>query len=167
LETLRKYEQIAAQLDPLQRSLVYYTGLKEPVNLYVHLNEQIRKLSGIVYNAHIEFRGNFSDFEKTNILNALQDGLKSNNVFLQLHNAETGSGFKFIVSGEEEITYSLVRWKIPGFSMQFMHGNTLLSSGILQIPVQVDREWLISATVKEIKQRNDFLKKIKEVFERR
>jgi hypothetical protein len=51
--------------------------------------------------------------------------------------------------------------------MQFMQGNTLLSSDILQIPVQIDREWLINATVKEIKQRNDFFKRIKEVFERR
>jgi hypothetical protein len=51
--------------------------------------------------------------------------------------------------------------------MQFMQGNTLLSSDILQIPVQIDREWLMSATVKEIKQRNDFYRKIRENFERR
>jgi len=167
LETLRKYEQIAAQLDPLQRSLVYYRGLAEPVNLYVYLNEQIRKLSGIVYTARIEFRGNFSDFEKNNILNALQEGMRSNNVLLQLNNTGTNAVFKFIVSGEEEITYSLVRWKIPGLSVQFMQGNTLLVSDQLQIPVQIDRDWLISATVKEIKQRNDFFKKIRENFERR
>jgi hypothetical protein len=167
LDTLRKYEHIAAQLDPLQRSLVYYRGLTEPVNLYVYLNEQIRKLSGIIYTAHIEFRGNFSDFEKDNILNALQDGLKSHNVLLQLHNTGTNAVFKFIVSGEEEITYSLVRWKIPGLSVQFMQGNTLLASDQLQISVQIDRDWLISATVKEINQRSNFYRKIKENFERR
>ena len=167
LETLRKYEHIAAQLDPLQRSLVYYQGLAEPVNLYVYLNEQIRKLSDIVYTAHIEFKGNFNDFEKNIILNALQDGLKSNNVFLQLLNTETNTFFKFIVSGEEEISYSLIRWKIPGLSVQLFHGNTLLVSDNLQIPIQIDKDWLISATVKEIKQRNDFFKKIKEIFEKR
>jgi hypothetical protein len=167
LETLRKYERIAAQLDPLQRSLVNYLGLAEPVNLYVYLNEQIRKLSNIVYTAHIEFRGNFSDFEKNNILNALQDGLRSNNVFLHLHNIEAAAGFKFIVSGEEDVNYSLVRWKIPGLSMQFIHGNTLLITDNLQITVQIDREWLINATVKEIRQRNDFFKKIKDTLERK
>jgi len=120
-----------------------------------------------VYTARIEFRGNFSDFEKNNILNALQDGMRSNNVLLQLHNTGTAVGYKFIVSGEEDINYSLVRWKIPGLSIQFMQGNTLLTSDQLQIPVQIDRDWLISATVKEIKQRNDFFKKIKENFESR
>jgi len=167
LETLRKYEHIAAQLDPLQRSLVYYQGLAEPVPLYEYLNEQIRKLSGIVYTAHIEFKGNFNDFEKNSILNALQDGLKSNNVSLQLQNTETNTYFKFIVSGEEDKTYGLVRWKIPGLSVQLFHGNTLLVSDNLLITVQTDRDWLISATVKEIKQKNDFFKKIKEIFEKR
>ena len=167
LETLRKYEHIAEQLDPLQRSLVYYIGLTEQVNLFVYLNEQIRKLKDIVYTAHIEFKGNFNDLEKNNILNALQDGLKSNNVSLQLQNAETSTYFKFIVSGEEETSYSLVRWKIPGLSVQLFHGNTLLVPDNLKIPDQLDRNRLINATVKEIKQRNEFYIKIKEVFERR
>jgi len=165
LETLRKYKQILAQLDPLQRSLIYYRGLTEPVNLYVYLNEQIRKIGNIVYNAHIEFNGNFSDLEKTNILNALQDGLKSNNVFMQLHNAETATNFKFIISGEEEKPYSsFVRWKVPGLSVQLYYGNTLLVSENLQVPIQINREWLISTTGKEIKQKKEFFINIKEVL---
>jgi hypothetical protein len=167
LETLRKYEQIASRLDPLQRSLVNYLGLTEPVNLYVYLTEQIRKLGGIVYAAHVEFRGNFSSFERNNILNALQDGLRSNNVFLQLHSAPTNTGFIFIISGEEEINYSLFRWKIPGLSVQFMQGNSLLKSDYIQVvPSQLNRDWLIDATVKEIKQKNDFFRKIKDVLEK-
>jgi hypothetical protein len=168
LETLRKYEQIAARLDPLQRSRVNYLGLAEPVNLYTYLNEQIIKLSGLVYAAHIEFKGNFSGFEQTNILNALQDGLKRNNVTLQLHNTPTNTGFIFIVSGEEEInSYNLVRWKMPGLSVQFMRGNSLLASDYVQAPAQVNREWLIDAVGKELRQRNDFYKRIKDVLERR
>jgi hypothetical protein len=167
LETLRKYEQIATRLDPLQRSLVNYLGLAEPVNLYAYLNEQIRKLSGIVYAAHIEFRGNFSSFEQSNILNALQDGLKGNNVSLQLHNAPTNTGFLFIVGGEEDINaYNFVRWKAPGLSVQLMQGNSLLISDHVPVTIQVSRQGLIDATVKELRQRNDFFREIKGVLER-
>ncbi|MDR0456537.1 MAG: hypothetical protein LBH20_07650 [Treponema sp.] len=167
LETLRKYGQIAARLDPLQRSLVNYLGLAGPVNLYVYLNEQIRKFSGTVYAAHIEFRGNFSSFEQNNILNALQDGLKSNNVTLSLHNVPTATDFLFIVGGEEDInSYSLVRWKTPGLSVQFMQGNSLLISDQVQVTVQINKDGLIDATVKEIRQRNEFFKKLKDILER-
>jgi len=45
LETLRKYEQIVSKLSPLERLLVNFLGLAEPVNLYSYLTDQIRKLS--------------------------------------------------------------------------------------------------------------------------
>jgi hypothetical protein len=166
LETLLKYEQIAARLDPLQRSLVNYLGLAEPVNLHAYLSEQIRKLSVSAYAAHIEFRGNFSSFEKNTILNALQDGLKDNKVTLQLHNAPTNTGFVFIFYGEEDVnSYGLVRWKTPGLSVQFLRGNSLLAADHVQVPAQINREWLINAVGKELRQRNDFYKRIKDALE--
>jgi hypothetical protein len=164
LETLRKYQQIVARLNPLERSLVNFLGSARPVNLHTYLIEEIRKLSDRVYVARVEFQGNFSNSERNNIYNALQNGLRNSDVKLQLVN--TGNtDFRIIVAGEDDPNaFGTIRWKMPGLSLQFMQGGTLKESAHVVVPVQVDRAWLITETVNRISQERSFFLKIKDFF---
>ena len=167
LETLRKYEHIVSQLNLFERNRVEYLGAAQSINLYVYLVGQIKDLRDRVYTASVEFSGNFSVSEKTNIFTALQNGMKNNGITLRLLDAPSNTVFKFVITGDvEKNSYDIVRWTRPGLSMQFVQEKSIGPSALIDTSPELYRNDLMSRTVREIVQRNSFFHQIKELLAR-